>query len=145
MDPKHCPRGGLSPAVLESCYIYYTVLSITIKYSTIKLFRGVIVCLFDLLDLKKMNSFYNQKKICLSLVYLLRFTGTVERTPTSVYTMYRNCSRPTSVQMYRNCSRPASVQMYRNWMNSLGVRPRVNYLYSDLYDGNIIFQVGFQN
>lgn len=30
---------------------------------------------------------------------------------------------------------------YRNWMNSLGVKPRVNYLYSDLYDGNIIFQI----
>jgi plastin-3 len=31
--------------------------------------------------------------------------------------------------------------MYRNWMNSLGVKPRVNYLYSDLYDGLVIFQV----
>ena len=26
-------------------------------------------------------------------------------------------------------------------MNSLGVKPRVNYIYSDLYDGLIIFQV----
>ena len=32
-------------------------------------------------------------------------------------------------------------KMYRNWMNSLGVSPRVNYLYSDLYDGLVIFQV----
>ena len=32
-------------------------------------------------------------------------------------------------------------KMYRNWMNSLGVNPRVNYLYSDLYDGLVIFQV----
>ncbi len=32
--------------------------------------------------------------------------------------------------------------MYRNWMNSLGVNPHVNYLYSDLYDGLIMFQVG---
>ena len=31
--------------------------------------------------------------------------------------------------------------MYRNWMNSLGVNPHVNYLYSDLYDGLIILQV----
>ena len=31
--------------------------------------------------------------------------------------------------------------MYRNWMNSLGVKPRVNYLYTDLYDGLVIFQV----
>ena len=27
-------------------------------------------------------------------------------------------------------------------MNSLGVNPHVNYLYSDLYDGLIMFQVG---
>jgi len=32
-------------------------------------------------------------------------------------------------------------KMYRNWMNSLGVKPKVNYLYSDLSDGNIIFQL----
>merc|ERR1719330_333573 len=32
-------------------------------------------------------------------------------------------------------------KMYRNWMNSLGVNPRVNYLYSDLYDGLVIFQL----
>ena len=32
--------------------------------------------------------------------------------------------------------------MYRNWMNSLGVQPRVNYLYSDLSSGLVIFQVG---
>merc|ERR1719323_1508735 len=31
--------------------------------------------------------------------------------------------------------------MYRNWMNSLGVKPRVNHLYSDLYDGLVIFQL----
>merc|ERR1712241_1449046 len=32
-------------------------------------------------------------------------------------------------------------KMYRNWMNSLGVKPRVNYLYSDLYDGLVLFQL----
>lgn len=30
---------------------------------------------------------------------------------------------------------------YRNWMNSLGVNPHVNWLYSDLTDGLIIFQL----
>ena len=30
---------------------------------------------------------------------------------------------------------------YRNWMNSLGVNPYVNCLYSDLCDGLIIFQL----
>jgi len=32
-------------------------------------------------------------------------------------------------------------KMYRNWMNSLDVRPHVNHLYSDLYDGLIILQL----
>merc|ERR1711963_463246 len=32
-------------------------------------------------------------------------------------------------------------KMYRNWMNSLGVSPQVNYLYSDLCNGLIIFQL----
>ena len=30
---------------------------------------------------------------------------------------------------------------YRNWMNSLGVKPGVNYLYTDLTDGFVIFQL----
>lgn len=30
---------------------------------------------------------------------------------------------------------------YRNWMNSMGVNPYVNWLYSDLADGSIIFQL----
>ena len=33
------------------------------------------------------------------------------------------------------------VTVYRNWMNSMGVSPYVNYLYSDLCDGLIIFQL----
>ena len=30
---------------------------------------------------------------------------------------------------------------FRNWMNSLGVNPFVNYLYSDLKDGLVLLQV----
>lgn len=30
---------------------------------------------------------------------------------------------------------------YRNWMNSMGVSPHVNWLYSDLADGLVIFQL----
>lgn len=33
------------------------------------------------------------------------------------------------------------VAAYRNWMNSLGVTPRVNRLYSDLADGRILLQL----
>ena len=36
-------------------------------------------------------------------------------------------------------SSPFSV--FRNWMNSLGVDPYVQYLYSDLQDGLILFQL----
>lgn len=32
---------------------------------------------------------------------------------------------------------------YRNWMNSMGVKPFVNYIYEDLANGLIIFQVEF--
>ena len=32
-------------------------------------------------------------------------------------------------------------KMFRNWMNSLGVRPHVNYIYSDLCNGLVIFQL----
>ena len=30
---------------------------------------------------------------------------------------------------------------YRNWMNSMGVRPFVNYIYEDLSNGLVIFQL----
>ena len=30
---------------------------------------------------------------------------------------------------------------YRNWMNSMGVDPYVNWLYNDLQNGVVIFQV----
>ena len=40
-----------------------------------------------------------------------------------------------------NLEETREEKTYRNWMNSLGVKPRVNYMYSDLYNGLIIFQV----
>lgn len=33
------------------------------------------------------------------------------------------------------------VLAYRNWMNSMGVSPHINWLYSDLADGLVIFQL----
>jgi plastin-3 len=30
---------------------------------------------------------------------------------------------------------------YRNWMNSIGVNPYVTYIYNDLRNGLVIFQV----
>jgi plastin-3 len=37
--------------------------------------------------------------------------------------------------------RSHSVTAYRNWMNSMGVQPYVNWLYSDLADGLVICQL----
>lgn len=34
-----------------------------------------------------------------------------------------------------------TLPAYRNWMNSMGVAPHVNWLYSDLTDGLVIFQL----
>jgi len=34
-----------------------------------------------------------------------------------------------------------SLTAYRNWMNSMGVTPHVNHLYSDLSDGQILLQL----
>ena len=45
------------------------------------------------------------------------------------------------VQDIEEINETREEKMYRNWMNSLGVSPAVNYIYSDLYDGIIIFQV----
>ena len=36
---------------------------------------------------------------------------------------------------------PFVFSAYRNWMNSMGVSPYVNHLYSDLTNGLIIFQL----
>ena len=40
-----------------------------------------------------------------------------------------------------NIEETREEKTYRNWMNSMGVAPYVNWLYSDLADGLIIFQV----
>merc|ERR1719361_209686 len=40
-----------------------------------------------------------------------------------------------------NLEETREEKTYRNWMNSLGVSPYVNWMYSDLADGLIIFQL----
>jgi len=42
---------------------------------------------------------------------------------------------------YAHLEESREEKTYRNWMNSLGVSPYVNWLYSDLADGLIIFQL----
>ena len=45
------------------------------------------------------------------------------------------------LQGLENLEESREEKTYRNWMNSLGVAPYVNWLYSDLADGLVIFQL----
>jgi len=44
-------------------------------------------------------------------------------------------------QFLENIEETREEKTYRNWMNSMGVSPHVNWLYSDLADGLVIFQL----
>jgi len=45
------------------------------------------------------------------------------------------------LEFLENIEETREEKTYRNWMNSLGVSPHVNWLYSDLADGLVIFQL----
>ena len=51
--------------------------------------------------------------------------------------------KPDDVDLdaYEHIEESREEKTYRNWMNSMGVSPHVNWLYSDLADGLIIFQL----
>jgi len=51
--------------------------------------------------------------------------------------------KPENVDLteYEHIEESREEKTYRNWMNSMGVNPHVNWLYSDLADGIIIFQL----
>jgi plastin-3 len=44
-------------------------------------------------------------------------------------------------QFLENVEETREEKTYRNWMNSMGVAPHVHWLYSDLADGLVIFQL----
>lgn len=46
-----------------------------------------------------------------------------------------------AIEGIENLEETREEKTYRNWMNSMGVMPYVNWLYSDLADGLIIFQL----
>jgi plastin-3 len=48
---------------------------------------------------------------------------------------------PTEPLELEHIEETREEKTYRNWMNSLGVSPYVNWLYSDLADGLVIFQL----
>jgi len=45
------------------------------------------------------------------------------------------------IRILNACYYVLAVTVYRNWMNSMGVSPYVNRIYSDLTSGLIIFQL----
>jgi len=60
----------------------------------------------------------------------------------NLFNMYPALEKPDDVEGLEDLHEETREEkMYRNWMNSMGVSPYVNYLYSDLCDGLIIFQL----
>lgn len=49
--------------------------------------------------------------------------------------------KPDEPLELENLEETREEKTYRNWMNSMGVHPYVNWLYSDLADGLVIFQL----
>ncbi|KAK7158741.1 hypothetical protein R3I94_005166 [Phoxinus phoxinus] len=60
----------------------------------------------------------------------------------NLFNMYPALDRPTSNGIdYAIEGETREDRTFRNWMNSLGVSPHVNHLYSDLHDGQVILQL----
>uniref|UniRef100_A0A8C1UCB8 Plastin 1 (I isoform) n=1 Tax=Cyprinus carpio TaxID=7962 RepID=A0A8C1UCB8_CYPCA len=60
----------------------------------------------------------------------------------NLFNMYPALNRPASNGIdYTIEGETRETRTFRNWMNSLGVSPHVNHLYSDLHDGLIILQL----
>lgn len=60
----------------------------------------------------------------------------------NLFNNYPALDKPDDVDMdFENYEETREEKTYRNWMNSMGVSPFVHYLYSDLCDGLIIFQL----
>ncbi|KAK7162645.1 hypothetical protein R3I93_006857 [Phoxinus phoxinus] len=60
----------------------------------------------------------------------------------NLFNMYPALDKPTSNGIdYAIEGETREDRTFRNWMNSLGVSPHVNHLYSDLHDGQVILQL----
>uniref|UniRef100_A0A671NHJ7 Plastin-1-like n=1 Tax=Sinocyclocheilus anshuiensis TaxID=1608454 RepID=A0A671NHJ7_9TELE len=60
----------------------------------------------------------------------------------NLFNMYPALNRPASNGIdYTIAGETREDRTFRNWMNSLGVAPHVNHLYSDLHDGLVILQL----
>lgn len=59
----------------------------------------------------------------------------------NLFNNYPGLDTPENIEPLETIEETREEKTYRNWMNSMGVDPYVNWLYSDLADGRIIFQV----
>ncbi|OTF75279.1 plastin-2-like protein, partial [Euroglyphus maynei] len=58
----------------------------------------------------------------------------------NLFNNYPGLDTPENIEPLETIEETREEKTYRNWMNSMGVDPYVNWLYSDLADGKIIFQ-----
>ncbi|KAH9419181.1 Plastin-3 [Dermatophagoides pteronyssinus] len=59
----------------------------------------------------------------------------------NLFNNYPGLDTPENIEPLETIEETREEKTYRNWMNSMGVDPYVNWLYSDLADGRIIFQL----
>ncbi|KAL0859521.1 hypothetical protein ABMA27_010676 [Loxostege sticticalis] len=59
----------------------------------------------------------------------------------NLFNQHPGLQRQTDTEEYHQLDETREEKTYRNWMNSMGVAPHVNWLYSDLTDGLVIFQL----
>lgn len=60
----------------------------------------------------------------------------------NMFNNYPGLDKPeTVIEGLESLEETREEKTYRNWMNSMGVAPHVNWLYSDLADGLVIFQL----
>ncbi|XP_044007158.1 plastin-2 [Aphidius gifuensis] len=60
----------------------------------------------------------------------------------NLFNNYPGLDKPeTIIEGLDSLEETREEKTYRNWMNSMGVSPHVNWLYSDLADGIVIFQL----
>lgn len=62
----------------------------------------------------------------------------------NLFNNYPGLDTPENIEPLETIEETREEKTYRNWINSMGVNPYVNWLYSDLADGLIIFQVNFK-
>ncbi|KAJ0171116.1 hypothetical protein K1T71_013315 [Dendrolimus kikuchii] len=59
----------------------------------------------------------------------------------NLFNQHPGLQRTDNAEEYHQLDETREEKTYRNWMNSMGVAPHINWLYSDLTDGLVIFQL----